>query len=49
MKIKRPFNFMVGLLCSMCFCIDLVKGKDISWLIIMASVAVVNLIGSTID
>lgn len=43
MKIKVPFNFIIGIICSICFCTNIVKGRDAFMLLISGFAAVSNI------
>lgn len=44
MKIKHPFNFLIGIYCAMFLCIGIVIGRDTTNLIIDGIIAVLNII-----
>lgn len=41
--IKKPFNFVIGIVCLSCFVINIVNGRDMFTLIITALATVTNI------
>ena len=44
MKIKHPFNFLIGIFCAMFLCIGIVIGRDTTDLIIKGIISALNII-----
>ena len=43
MRIKKPVNFVIGIICGLCFVINIVNGRDMFALFISAIAASVNI------
>ena len=42
MKIKEPLNFIIGIICAICFCVNIAKGRDAFVICISGFAAITN-------
>lgn len=45
--IKYPINFVLGIVCALCFFVCIIQGKDLFTIIFCLVSAIANLVGST--
>lgn len=49
MMIKNKFNFYVGVLCGLCFVINVAKGRDSFTVVLTAVMTIMNLICAFVE